>query len=121
MRSWRGAGSPEERVYLYFRAHPNNFFTPEHVASQVKMARRAARRIITELELMGKLEGVNTVSSYRWGRPRKMWRSTRGQATAHDSLQQLEAFRHAVKFSGLTPEQLAAEGEVVQCPLPLHH
>lgn len=117
MRSWRGADHPTERVYLYFRAHPHNFFTPEHVAAQIKIARRLARKIISDLEQMGKLEGVNTVSSYRWGRPRKMWRSMRGQATAMDSLAQLEAFRKALVLNGMRPEtaDAAVEQLEIQC------
>ena len=78
MRTWRTAESDTERVFLYFREHPNKFLTEDHVAAQVKLGRRRTRKIVAWLVLESKLEAVDTVSSWRWGRPKKMFRSIRG-------------------------------------------
>jgi predicted ArsR family transcriptional regulator len=90
VRSWRTAENDPERVFLYFRAHPDKFLTPEHVAAQVKIGKRRARRIVTFLVREAKLEAVDTVSSKGWGRPKKMFRAVR---TNDDTLAQLEVFR----------------------------
>lgn len=98
MRRWKRGKGAEERVFLYFRDHANKFFTPEHVAAQVGVGRRRGREIVASLERIGKLEGVDTISTKMWGRPRRMYRAIR---TTEDSLRQLEAFTTALKSSGL--------------------
>ena len=40
MRSWKKADTAAGAVFLYFRAHPKTFFTPEHVAAQVRLGQR---------------------------------------------------------------------------------
>lgn len=107
MRAWKKQVDATKRIFLYFRAHPFKFFTSEHVAAQTKITKKATRQIIAELENIGKLEGVDTVSSKWWGKPRRMWRSVRGGS---DSLHQLEVFndRQAVKqpVEEVPPEQI---------------
>lgn len=98
MRQWKRAKAKEERVFLYFREHKNKFFTPEHVGKQVGIGRRHVRLIVGYLEAIGKLEGVDTVSSYRWGRPKRMYRACR---STDDSLAQLEIFQKAAKDAGI--------------------
>lgn len=90
MRSWRTAPSDAERVFLYFRGHPDKFLTEDHVAAQIKLGRRRTRRIVAWLVREAKLEAVDTVSSYGWGRPKKMFRAIR---TSNDSVFQLELAR----------------------------
>lgn len=90
MRTWRTASSDAERVFLYFREHPEKFLTEDHVAAQVKLGRRRTRRIVAWLVREAKLEAVDTVSSFRWGRPKKMFRAIRG---SDDSVFQLELVR----------------------------
>ena len=84
------AGSDVERVFLYFREHPDKFLTEDHVAAQIKIGRRRCRRIVGWLVLEAKLEAVDTVSSLRWGRPKKMFRAIR---SSPDNVLQLEVFR----------------------------
>lgn len=98
MRSWKSGETPLERVYLYFRAHPDLYFTEDHVAAQVGVGRRRCRRLVDALLEVGKLEAVNTVSATHWGRPKRMFRSIR---STQDALEQLEAFRTAMRRSGL--------------------
>ena len=98
MRSWRSAPSDPERVFLYFREHPDQFLTEDHVAAQIKLGRRRTRRIVAWLVREAKLEAVDTVSSYGWGRPKKMFRAIR---TSDDSVFQLEVFRNEVAAAGL--------------------
>lgn len=90
MRSWKSATSDAERVFLYFREHPDKFLTEDHVAAQVKLGRRRTRRIVGWLVREAKLEAVDTVSSFRWGRPKKMFRAIR---SSPDNVLQLEVFR----------------------------
>lgn len=75
---------------MYFREHPNKFLTEDHVAAQIKLGRRRTRRIVAWLVCEAKLEAVDTVSSYGWGRPKKMFRAIR---TSNDSIFQLELVR----------------------------
>lgn len=98
MRSWKKAAAPADAVFLYFRAHPTTFFTPEHVAHQVGVGRRQTRRIVQILENLQKLEGVDVVTALRWGRPKRYFRAMR---TADDSLDQLEVFQDALEASDL--------------------
>lgn len=91
MRSWRTADNDPERVFLYFREHPDKFLTPEHVAAQIKLGKRRTRKIVAWLVREAKLEAIDTVSSKGWGRPKKMFRAIR---TTEDALAQLEVFRH---------------------------
>ena len=97
MRSWRTAPSDPERVFLYFREHPNKFLTEDHVAANIKLGRRRTRRIVAWLVREAKLEAVDTVSSFHWGRPKKMFRAIR---TSNDSIFQLELVRNAVADAG---------------------
>ena len=97
MRRWKKADSDPERVFLYFREHPDKFLTAEHVAAQIKIGRRRCRRIVAWLVLEAKLEAVDTVSSRLWGRPKKMFRAVR---TNEDSIRQLEVFRDSLARSG---------------------
>ena len=97
MRAWKTAENDPERVYLYFREHRDKFLTEDHVAAQIKLGRRRTRRIVAWLVLEAKLEAVDTVSAFRWGRPKKMFRAARG---ADDSLLQLELFRDAMAAAG---------------------
>ncbi len=90
MRSWRSASSDAERVFLYFRGHADKFLTEDHVAAQIKLGRRRTRRIVAWLVREAKLEAVDTVSSRRWGRPKKMFRAIR---SSDDSVFQLELVR----------------------------
>ena len=87
MRSWKKARTPEETVYLYFRAHPDIYFSPDHVSSQVGIGKAAGRRIILSLERLGKLARIDTVSAPKWGRPRGLYRSIR---STDDALSQFE-------------------------------
>ena len=82
---------------MYFREHPDKFLTEDHVAAQIKLGRRRTRRIVAWLVREAKLEAVDTVSSFRWGRPKKMFRAVR---TTEDSIAQLEIFRNAVAAAG---------------------
>lgn len=91
MRAWKRQQDKVKRVFLYFRAHPFKCFTFEHVAAQTKVSKVQTLAIIRELEAIGKLEGIDTVSSKWWGKPRRMWRAMRG---SDDSLHQVEAFQH---------------------------
>ena len=88
MRKWKGIHDPALKIWTYFREHPDKFFTDAHVAAQVGIGRHRTRRLINELVERGKLEAVDTVSSLKWGEPRKMFRSLRG--TAWDCLAQAE-------------------------------
>ena len=97
MRAWKKGETDAERIYLYFRDHPNTFFTEDHVAAQVSVARRRCRKVVAWLVLEAKIESVDTVSSFRWGRPKKMFRAIR---TTEDSLRQLEVFRNAIAAAG---------------------
>ena len=97
MRAWKKAATDPERIFLYFREHPEKFFTEDHVAAQVKVGRRRTRRIVAWLVIEAKLEAVDTVSSFRWGRPKKMFRAIR---TNDDSIRQLEVFRDSVAAAG---------------------
>ncbi len=96
MRSWRNAASDPERVFLYFREHPSQFLTEDHVAAQIKLGRRRTRRIVAWLVIEAKLESIETVSSFAWGRPKKMFRANR----ADDTLFQVELFRDAIAAAG---------------------
>ncbi len=98
MRSWKKAAAPADAVFLYFRAHPTTFFTPEHVAHQVGAGRRQTRRIVQILEKLQKLEGVDVVTALRWGRPKRYFRAMR---TGDDSLDQLETFQDTLEASDL--------------------
>ena len=97
MRTWRAASSDPERVFLYFREHPDKFMTEDHVAANIKLGRRRTRKIVAWLVLEAKLEAVDTVSSARWGRPKKMFRAIRG---TDDSIFQLEVFRDSLAKAG---------------------
>lgn len=77
MKIWKREPDPQTRIFLYFQDHPDKFFTVGHVGAQVRVGIRAAAKIIDYLEALGKLEGVDTVSSKFWGRPRRMYRATR--------------------------------------------
>lgn len=90
MRAWKREADPRTRVFKYFREHPDKFFTEDHVAAQVGIGKRRARRLVHELAGAGKLETVETVSSARWGRPKLMFRSVR---SSWDSIAQAEAFK----------------------------
>lgn len=98
MRSWKRATNDPERVWLYFREHADKFLTEDHVAAQVKIGRRRCRRIVSWLVAEAKLEAVDTVSSFRWGRPKRMFRAVR---TSDDAVRQLEVFRDALASAGL--------------------
>ena len=97
MRSWRTAATDPERVFLYFREHPNKFLTEDHVAANIKLGRRRTRKSVAWLVREAKLEAVDTVSSFGWGRPKKMFRAIR---TSNDSIFQLELVRNAVADAG---------------------
>ncbi len=88
MRRWKSVEDPRRRIWTYFREHPDKFFTEDHVAAQVGIGKRRARRLVHELAAAGKLEAVETVSSPRWGRPKLMFRSIR---KSWDDLAQVEA------------------------------
>ena len=77
MRRWKAIQDPSVRIFTYFREHPDKFFTEDHVAAQVGIGKRRARRLVHELAAAGKLEAVETVSSARWGRPKLMFRAIR--------------------------------------------
>lgn len=98
MRAWKGARNDTEKVFLYFHAHTDTFFTEDHVAAQVKIGRRRCRRIVAWLAAEAKVETVETVSAFRWGRPKKMFRAIRSN---EDNLRQLEVFRDALASAGL--------------------
>ncbi len=97
MRSWRTAATDPERVFLYFREHPNKFLTEDHVAANIKLGRRRTRKIVAWLVREAKLEVVDTVSSFHWGRPKKMFRAIR---SSNDSIFQLELVRNTVADAG---------------------
>ncbi len=97
MRAWKGAVTDPEKVFLYFRDHADKFFTEDHVAAQIKVGRRRTRRIVAWLVAEAKLETIETVSSFRWGRPKKMFRAVR---TNDDVLAQVELFRDAIAAAG---------------------
>ena len=97
MRSWKSASSDPERVFLYFREHPDKFLSEDHVAAQIKLGRRRTRKIVAWLVAEAKLEAVDTVSSFRWGRPKKMFRAIR---STDDSVFQLEVFRDKIAGAG---------------------
>ena len=97
MRTWKSASTDAEKVWLYFRDHPNKFFTEDHVAAQLKIGRRRCRRIVGWLADEAKLEPIDTISSSSWGRPKKMFRSVRTNA---DSFRQLEVFRDSLASAG---------------------
>ena len=79
MRAWKKPGQlPIARVFHYFRAHPDKFFTEDHIAAQLEAGRRSTRKNVARLVLYGKLEAVETVSSLKWGRPKLMFRAIRG-------------------------------------------
>lgn len=96
MRSWKNAETLVQRVFLYFRAHPETYFTVEHVVSQVKHTKNDVRRVIKRLCTLGKLDRIETMSAKKWGRSRWMYRAIR---TADDSVDQLEVFQDAVTAS----------------------
>lgn len=100
MRRWKRAANAPEKIYLYFREHADVFFTEDHVASQVNVGRRRTRKIIAWLVTEAKLEVVDTVSSFRWGRPKKMFRAVRG-INLEDQLNQLEIMRDSFAAAGL--------------------
>lgn len=89
MRAWKKTQVPAERVFLYFHGHPSKLFTTEHVAAQVKVGRVLTRWITWRLVDDGKLEGLETVSAEKWGRPRVMFRAIRAGG---DSILQAELF-----------------------------
>lgn len=93
MRAWKSAELPIERVYLYLADHQHKFFTTQHVASQIGMRHRECRRLVKHLVAEAKIEGVETVSSLKWGRPRVMYRSVR---SVKETLRQLEVFRDSL-------------------------
>ncbi len=97
MRAWKSAATDPEKVYLYFREHADKFFTEDHVATQIHVGRRRTRRIVAWLVAEAKLESIETVSSFRWGRPKKMFRSVRANG---DDLAQVELFRDAIAAAG---------------------
>ncbi len=96
MRAWKGAETDPEKVFLYFREHADKFFTEDHVAAQIKVGRRRTRRIVAWLVIEAKLESIETVSSFAWGRPKKMFRAHRNDNT----LNQVELFRDAIAAAG---------------------
>jgi response regulator of citrate/malate metabolism len=98
VRTWKGAARDVDKVFLYFMAHVDKFFTEDHVASQVKVGRRRTRKIVAWLVAEDKLEAIDTVSSIGWGRPKKMFRSIRGGNG--DTLAQLEVFRDKFAAAG---------------------
>lgn len=77
MRAWKREPDPLARIFKYFREHPDKFLTEDHVAAQVGLGKRRTRKLVHELAQAGKLEGVETVSSRAWGRPKMMFRATR--------------------------------------------
>ena len=94
MRQWKKTQVPPERVFLYFHEHPRKLFTIEHVTSQTKIKRVLVREIVEHLLDRGKLEGIETVSSRKWGRPRVMYRAIH---VGPDSFKQLEIFTKFLK------------------------
>ena len=96
MRAWKSAVTDPEKIFLYFQEHADKFFTEDHVAAQVRVGRRRTRKIVAWLVAEAKLEAVDTVSSFRWGRPKKMFRANR----AEDSIRQVELFRDAIAADG---------------------
>ncbi len=98
MRSWKTADTLAQRVFLYFRAHPEIYFTVEHVRGQVRRKKNDVRRVIKSLCALGKLDRIETMSAKEWGRPRYMYRAIR---TADDSIDQLEVFQDALAASDL--------------------
>lgn len=96
MRSWKKAGTPAERVFLYFRAHPTTYFTPEHIAAQTGIGVASVRRTIRALERLHKIEHIETMSALNWGRPRRLYHAIR---STEDALTQLEVFQDALSAS----------------------
>lgn len=97
MRAWKSAATDPEKVFLYFREHADKFFTEDHVAAQIRVGRRRTRRIVAWLVAEAKLESIETVSSFAWGRPKKMFRAVR---TTEDEIRQVELFRDAIASAG---------------------
>lgn len=97
MRAWKKATADVDRIFLYFRDHTDKFFTEDHVAAQVKVGRRRTRKIVAWLVAEAKLESIETVSSFAWGRPKKMFRAIR---TTEDNILQLEVFRDRFAAAG---------------------
>ena len=75
MRAWKKTRDKRERIFLYFQAHPKNFFSSDHIAAQVGVGRKRTRSIVLDLEASGKVEGVDLVEAEKWGRTRRIWRS----------------------------------------------
>ena len=96
MRAWKSAVTDPEKIFLYFQEHADKFFTEDHVAAQVKIGRRRTRKIVGWLTAEAKLESVDTVSSFAWGRPKRMFRANR----AEDSILQVELFRDGIAAAG---------------------
>ena len=90
-------------MFLYFRAHPEIWFTPDHVAHQCAIGRKRARRIILVLEELQKLTSIEYMAAHKWGRPRKLYKATR---LTEDALDQLEIFQE-----GLAPSDVYAAFE----------
>lgn len=99
MRRWKKAKLPVERVFLYFAEHADKFFTEDHVAAQVKVGRRRVRKIVAWLVAEDKLEAIETVSSFNWGRPKLMFRAIRSNAL-EDTVNQAELFRDKIAAAG---------------------
>ena len=104
MRSWKTAKTTGQAVFLYFRAHPETYFAPEHVAAQVMIGLNHVRKIIRALEKLQKLKGIDVQTADSWGRPRRFYCAMR---TSEDSLRQFEVFRETLSRAGLD-ELLAA-------------
>ncbi len=98
MRSWKKAETTGQAVFLYFRAHPETYFAPEHVAAQVMIGLTRARKIIRALERLQKLQEIDVQIADSWGRPRQLYCAVR---TSEDSLQQFEAFQETFDQAGL--------------------
>ena len=96
MRAWKSAVTDPEKIFIYFQEHADKFLTEDHVAAQVRVGRRRTRRIVAWLVAEAKLEAVDTVSSFAWGRPKKMFRANREE----DSILQVELFRDAIAAAG---------------------
>ena len=97
MRAWKGAQNDTEKIFLYFHAHTDVFFTEDHIAAQTRIGRRRCRRIVAWLADEAKIQSVETVSSFAWGRPKKMFRAIRSN---EDNLRQLEVFRNSFAAAG---------------------
>lgn len=97
MRSWKKATDPRARVFLYFRAHRELYFSAEHIAAQIGIGCKLCRHLLLELLADGKLHAAEVVEAKKWGRPRTYYRAIR---TSEDSLQQLEVFKKAADRAG---------------------